>query len=221
MGDARIPKTDSERLNWLLNYRDMIAAYGGALGMRQEEVTAMHREIDACQAAHDGISQLRMTLHAAVTTLRTQERVLVEKIREQIVRAKAGANDSEQMGQLLRATEVGAAFDPDTFKPTLNLMAEAGAVRVDFVKGEADAVNIYSRIRGQTAWRFIARDTNSPYMDCTPPAGNVTTEVREYMLRGVLNDEEIGQASEVLLAKCEESIRELIPQPGKRVGRWA
>jgi hypothetical protein len=91
---------------------------------------------------------------------------------------------------------------------------------VDFVKGEADAVNIYSRIHGQTAWRFIARDTNSPYMDCSALAGTETTEVREYVLRGVLDDEEIGHASEVMSATCGESIPDVNRPSGKRVGRW-
>jgi hypothetical protein len=221
MGDDCIPKDDGEKVGWLSNYRDNITAVGRDLGLGPDETTAIREEIDAFLVAHGNHSRLRKSLHAAAICLRDLERGLMEKLRLQIARVKSAAGCPAGIARRLRIEEEAASFDWDAFKPTFNLMAEAGCVRVDFVKGGADAVNIYSRIRGQAAWRFVARDTNSPYMDCSTTSGTESAEIREYMLRGVLNDEEIGRASDVVTVSCGESIRSVGPGPTRRVGRWA
>jgi hypothetical protein len=56
-------------------------------------------------------------------------------------------------------------------------------------------VNVYSRRQGTSPWTFLARDTRSPYVDTTPLAQAGTPEVREYRVRGVIDDVEIGKYS--------------------------
>ena len=46
----------------------------------------------------------------------------------------------------------------------------SGYVRIKFKKGKTNGINLYSRIKGQTVWKFVSRDTNSPYDDHTPLA---------------------------------------------------
>jgi len=53
-------------------------------------------------------------------------------------------------------------------------------------------------LRGQTTWIKLAMDTSSPYIDGRPLAQAGVAEVREYMLRGVVNDEAIGLDSDIL-----------------------
>jgi hypothetical protein len=47
-------------------------------------------------------------------------------------------------------------------------------------------------------WKFISRDTNSPYADYTALAVAGQSEVREYQAFGVLNDQQIGQPSDIV-----------------------
>lgn len=51
---------------------------------------------------------------------------------------------------------------------------------------------------GQTAWTLLGMDTSSPYIDGRPLAVPTAPEVREYMLRGVISDAEVGLDSDVL-----------------------
>ncbi len=61
-----------------------------------------------------------------------------------------------------------------------------------------DAVNIYRRIKGQVQWQLVAvRKRRFPYFDESDLAVAGQPEVREYMAIGVVNDEEIGQMSEI------------------------
>ena len=65
-------------------------------------------------------------------------------------------------------------------------------------KWSSDAVNIYRRIKGQVQWQLIAvRKRRFPFFDESDLAVPNTPEVREYMAIGVVNDEEIGQMSEI------------------------
>ena len=59
-------------------------------------------------------------------------------------------------------------------------------------------MHVYCRVRGTMGWTFLSWDKNSPYIDGTPLAHAGVPEEREYMLRGVVNDVEIGVDSDIL-----------------------
>jgi hypothetical protein len=56
-------------------------------------------------------------------------------------------------------------------------------------------VNVYMRRQGVAPWTFLGRDNRSPYIDTTPLAEAGTPDVREYRVRGVIDDVEIGDYS--------------------------
>jgi hypothetical protein len=47
-------------------------------------------------------------------------------------------------------------------------------------------------------WKFVSRDTNSPYDDHTPLAVPGVAEVREYQAFGILGDEQIGLPCDII-----------------------
>ena len=61
-------------------------------------------------------------------------------------------------------------------------------------------ITLYSRKQGEPAWKFLSRDTNSPYDDHTPLTTPGTPEVREYQAFGMWGDEQIGQPSDIVSA---------------------
>jgi hypothetical protein len=65
-------------------------------------------------------------------------------------------------------------------------------------KGPTQGINLYYRLRGESSWTYLARDTNSPYNDHTPLKVANTPETREYQAFGVLNDQQIGLPSDIV-----------------------
>ncbi len=121
------------------------------------------------------------------------------------VTTRMDATDTAQAGwaasgseQILQLSGTGSSFDPATYQTTLKTSPVPGGVRVDFTKKGATAVNIYMRVRGAASWNKIGMDTETPYTDTTPAAQAGKPEVREYMGRGLLHDEEIGLDSDVV-----------------------
>ena len=53
------------------------------------------------------------------------------------------------------------------------------------------------RLQGATEWVKLAFDSQSPYIDTTPLAVAGKPEVREYRVRAVVADEEIGEFSDI------------------------
>ena len=57
---------------------------------------------------------------------------------------------------------------------------------------------LYARLRGTTSWERIAIEHHAPYFDTRPLAQSNVSEVREYMARRVVNDEEIGVDNDIV-----------------------
>ena len=90
------------------------------------------------------------------------------------------------------------AIRSGTSRPTIGVEAQRARVKITGKKPGFDSVNIYSRKKGDVAWKLIAvRKRKFPYYDESPLAVAETPEVREYMAIGVINDEEIGEMSEI------------------------
>lgn len=61
-----------------------------------------------------------------------------------------------------------------------------------------DGLKFYWRLKGQTVWKPLSFDTNSPYDDYTPPVTPGVPEAREYQGFGVIADVQIGQPSDIV-----------------------
>ena len=88
--------------------------------------------------------------------------------------------------------------DPETSRSTINLTAQPGRVKIEGRKPGFDSVSIYSRKKGEVHWKLIAvRKRKVPYYDESPLAVPGVPEVREYVAHGVVDDEEVGEPSEI------------------------
>ncbi|MFM2168541.1 MAG: hypothetical protein RIS79_2912 [Verrucomicrobiota bacterium] len=66
------------------------------------------------------------------------------------------------------------------------------------MKSEADGVVVYCRLRGSPGWNKLGIDTSTPYFDTNPPAQAGVPETRAYQVRAILDDQEIGQMSDIV-----------------------
>ena len=120
-------------------------------------------------------------------------------MRATMARMRAHANWSPALAQSLGAVaSTTASGSLEAYKPMIRAQTQAGRVEIKFRRRPVDGVNVYTRKRGEAAWRLLGRFTQSPCVDPTPaPAG--VPEVREYRVVGVVKDREIGQASDIVI----------------------
>jgi hypothetical protein len=107
---------------------------------------------------------------------------------------KNSLNYTEEMGRKFGIIGAEIIFDAKTFRPDLDLRRVSSGVEVSFNKSETDGINLYRRNTGDTDWRYMARDTHSPYIDTKKMDEHASYE---YMAWAVIKDKEIGLESDI------------------------
>ncbi|MFA6545519.1 MAG: hypothetical protein WCS99_13960 [Limisphaerales bacterium] len=193
-----IPSADDAKIIWLTNLRDTIDAYSATLGITAGRVTQIKAWCNDLIDEINATNTAKQAWLAAAATKATQETTSLAGLRGEIAQWKPNPDMTPAIEAALKIVGNGGGFDPNTFKAEITGEVFSGYVRIKFKKGRSGGINLYSRLQGQTAWKFVSRDTNSPYDDHTPLAVPGTPEVREYQVFGVLNDQQIGQPSDIV-----------------------
>jgi hypothetical protein len=195
-----VPNTDGGLLNWLANLKAKLPTYIAALGITPARVTQINTWIDAQTATIQKVAQQKSAWLAASADKATQTTANIGGLRKEVAQWKTNPAMIDAISADLQIIGGGAAFDPNTYKPTIGATAIGDHVRIKFGIGQTDGVNLYWRKKGEATWKFLSRDTNSPYNDHTPLTTPGVPEAREYQAFGVLNDEQIGQPSDIVSA---------------------
>jgi hypothetical protein len=193
-----IPRSDAELAIWLGNHQAQMALVGATVGLLPADITAIS---DACTRTFGKINDVeaeKQVLQQKVAEKDAAKKEDLATIRGFAKRIKTHAAYTEAIGQQLGIIGTAGDMDEETVKPKLSGDVFPGYVRLKFTKKGLDGVNIYTRLKGQSQWVFLARDTNSPYDDNRPLTQAGVPEAREYMCIGVIADTEVGQASDIV-----------------------
>lgn len=198
MGNSFLPRKDSELLAWLNNYKTKITTHASTLGVSAALLTQEKAWCDAMIAAINLIETKKQELKSAVAGKETALQTQVGALRVEIARHKLNASYTTAIGQDLGIIGTHIDFDAATYKAQITVEIFGGFVRVKFTKRGADGINLYHRRKGTADWLFLARDTKSPYDDHIVLQTANQPEHWEYRAFGVLDDAEIGLASDIV-----------------------
>ncbi len=196
--DDYLPNGDGDLTTWTSTFETELAANGPTLGVTPTEITNMTNAAKAIRTAIATAATKQQEAKQAVAAKNAQIATSFAIIRPGVKRAKTSANYTVAIGNAMGI--VGTDNQPDwaTYKPVLSAQVRPGHVDLFFEKKGVEAVNIYTRLKGQSAWQKLAQDRHAPYVDNRPGAVPGQSENREYMAIGVLNDNEIGQQSDIV-----------------------
>lgn len=196
MAQDIIPDSTANRLDFFRNLRREIDENAAALSFDTGPAAAVLDPlinvyeilIAADQAAAEAGANASQTFAQSNSALRALFNQL-----------KANPRFTDGMGESMRIFTRSTQRDPGDITPRLKAVAEAGAVRLNGSKDYAETVNIYMRLAGTTAWTLIgAKRKKFPFEDQTPLKTPGTPEVREYLARGVIGDDEVGRPSGII-----------------------
>lgn len=193
------PRRDAEQVSWLKNFRAKLDGHGKTLGLAPARIKEVAGRLDALIDSFEQKDRATATYQAAVAAHEELEVRLVAELRADIRELKANRLCSDAIKadlQIVSSSE--GSFRLADARPSVVAEAHPGFVRLRFKKLGFDGVNVYTRRHGETAWRFLARDTNSPYDDHSDLEKPGVPEVREYRLVGVVKDQEQGQPTDAV-----------------------
>lgn len=192
-----IPPSDTDLLNWLANFKAKLATHGPTVGLTAEKITQITTLCDGITAKIQLVEQKKAELAGTVTAKNTTKKTNLTALRTEINALKVNPLLTDAMKDEMQVVGEGEVFNPETYKTEISAQAFSGYIRIKFTKLGVDGVRIYSRLKGQTTWKFVTFDTNSPYDDFTALATPGAAEVREYIAFGVIDDVQIGQPSDI------------------------
>ena len=196
-----IPKDNNNLVTWATNLRTKIDIHGPTLGMTAAQITAFKAVLLGIINAAQAVMAAKTAFSSAVANLETVKQTDLAKtgpVRTAINQWKASGLLTAAMEQDIAVVGTGAVVAPPAYQAKINAEVRPGFVRITFKKLGVDGLNIYVRLTGQTIWRKLSFDSNSPYDDHTALAVAGTAEVREYRALGVIADEEVGQPSDIV-----------------------
>ena len=194
-----IPTKRSERKEFYQNLSLNVATEGPKFGLAPAEATAAKALADGIIAAFADTDDASNALNSARTVERNTETANQAALRKKIANWKTlpgyAASGSEAV---LKLKGAAVAFDAATYKPVIYVSIQAGRIQIDFEKLGVDGIAVYMRRRGEAIFKKIGTDTDTPYFDTGPLLLPNVPEVREYMARGMIGDEEIGVDSDIV-----------------------
>jgi hypothetical protein len=194
-----IPTKRELRKAWLQNLSNKAAAQVAAGGGPAQAGTDLKTEADAIIAAYETTDAARTAYEGKRSLEEQADFDSLPKIRSLLGTLKVLPNwKSSGADAELRASAVASSFDPDSYKPEISVSIKGGLITLDFKKKGVDGLVIYARLRGTQGWTKLGIDTSSPYIDGRPLAVAGMAETREYMARGMIDDEEIGLESDIV-----------------------
>lgn len=194
-----IPTVRTDRYFWWKKIRDHIETEGPKFGLTPEGISAAKSiAADQC-AAMEATNAAEAALKGAYATEAASTLQNTAAMRA-CVRHWKTLPDFPTSGSegALKLRGAKKAFDPDTFKPKLKVSLVGGRIRLVFTKSGFDAMVIFGRLNGAAEWTRLGIDSSSPYFDTRPLAEPGVAEQREYKVRGLLDDQEIGQDSSIV-----------------------
>lgn len=191
------PTSDAQLALWCKNYKEKIVLYGTALGMTQVEVDL---EIALCDKIIDSIDDVEASKAALNSAFKAKETVVKRDggtLRKTIANHKTEPGYTIAIGENLGIVGSSNDFIPSEYKPEIFVSLYGGKVRVRFVKRGVNGINLYKRTKGDTQWVLVSRVTKSPYLFQPVVLQDNVPAHFEFRAFGVLNDEEIGMASDI------------------------
>lgn len=196
-----IPDGAQNLVTWTTNYLAEIDAIATRIGWPAAQVTALKARLTALKDAAQAVLDKQNELDVATGQLEMTKDTEVPEIRRDTNNLKSTRGFTDGDGRTLNVLTASGEFDPDTYKPPLSAVSMPGRVELTGKKVGVDALNLYSRIKGQSAFTLIAaKRVRFPFDDTTPPVTAGQPEEREYQAIGVMGDDEVGQPSDIVSA---------------------
>jgi len=220
-----VPTTDAALVAWLQQMASKIDSHAAALALNAAEVSAL--KADAAMA--DWTFKVTNSLRAASKQFTAHKAAIIDgqpggaaqlppaaptfpappaavaagvvlRTRALVQRIKNSPNYTEAFGQdlgIVAPTASTGATPKPTFKAAPQPHSE---VRLDWTKGSHSGVIIQGKREGDAEWVELGKDYYSPYVDGRPPVTAGAAEPRQYRMRYLDKDDEVGEWSDVVSA---------------------
>ena len=212
-----IPSSDADKGIWLNNFTTKMSLYAAQLGVTPAELTALQKDNTAFQYIINTMESYRqyvlnlagyknMMKHASssqhignlpvMPTLPAAPPMVTEgifdRVSKMVTRIKASLNYSDNIGSDLGVIAPSSTVDISTLQPFINIKIDVGKPHLKWVKGVADAIDLYADRNDGNGFVYVGRLSRNEYLDITPMAANKVYDEWKYKAIFVISDAQVG-----------------------------
>jgi hypothetical protein len=194
------PRTEGEKLTFLGNFMNGFSGEATALGFLPAELTALGAGVSAYQTAVGDKAGKRAAAQSASAVCAAREQAIEDALRATVRRIKAATGYTRAIGELLGIERGGISPVSATVeRPDLQARSVLhGEVELGFIKYGYTGVEIEGKRAGEAEFTFLARDTETPYLDNRANL-SAAPETRHYRARYLQKDTVTAEYSDVLV----------------------
>lgn len=197
------PRPDGELLIWHDRFILNLASLKTQLGLSDEDIAGCNSDNQALHGKVSAANIAAAAFHHATAEKQAYRNQFENKARALTRRIKAHPNYTEALGNLLGIIGAETSTDLSNAKPVLKAADQtSGVVVLSFQKFGSEGVNIYSQRENESEFVFLARNTQTHYVDNRPLLVANKPELRRYTAVYVVKDKEIGQFGDELVVSC-------------------
>jgi hypothetical protein len=219
-----LPAPDGDRVIWMNNFTAKIGTYAASVGITAAEVTAVQKDAAMYQYivnlqevykqtlqnvinykrllkkanAQQHLSAVLPALPALATAPAPVPEGVFDRISNLVKRIKASVNYTDSMGSDLGIISPVVSIDPSSMQPDLQVKTDAGRPHVKWVRGEADALDLYADRNDGSGFVYLGRFMRNEYIDTTNLASNKVLDEWRYKGIFVIADIQVGLYSPVV-----------------------
>lgn len=198
-----LPTTDGDLLIWYDHFKTNLMAQQAVLKLSDADIATvtsdgneLHEKVFAANAA-------AAAAHHANHEKKASSGNILNRVRGVVRRIKSQNEYTDALGRLLGIVGSEANTDLSTTKPVLTAKDQTGGVvLLRFQKYHSHGVNIYCQRDDESDFVFLARDTQTSYLDNRPLLMPGKPEQRRYTAVYIYKDVEVGAYSDDLVVTC-------------------
>jgi hypothetical protein len=221
-----VPDTLNELQPWLQNFSPKLAVHATALSVTAAELASVSADLAVVTWLVKAIPLVRTTAQQltaykdavcegqtgpnaqalpTLPTLPTPPAAVLDGIiprtRTLVARLKKSPGYTDAIGKDLGVIAPDGSGDVIVNKPTFKAVVLPNyEVRLDWVKGRHTGVLIQCKRPGDADFVTLGQDNYSPYVDGRAPITAGASEIRQYRMRYLDKDDQVGDWSDVVSA---------------------
>lgn len=222
MNGRFIPSSDADKVVWLNNFTTKMSLYAAQVGITTAEVTALQKDnayfsyiISVMEMYRQNllnmsgyknmlkkaVAQQHIGAMPVLPTLPTAPPAVSEgifdRVAKLVTRIKASINYTDNIGNDLGIVAPAENIDVSTMQPDLKINLEVGRPHLKWVRGYADALDLYVDRNDGAGFVLIGRFNRNEYLDVVSLPSSKVFEEWHYKGVYVIADTPVGLYSKV------------------------
>lgn len=193
-----LKETDSAYDTWLKNFVDAIPPLVEKLGVDATLVTETISSLNATHEKYTIAVAKEAEASSAIKAKNMQRKDSETKCRQLIRQIKASKSYTEDIGKLLQIINANDKPNYEDVKPVITPKASGNKIAIKFVKKRMTGIRLYCRRANEADFSLLAIQHKSPYNDTRKNATANQPEERQYKAIYFMNDDEVGQMSDII-----------------------